>query len=621
MRQSFLLLLGMLGWCSLGLAQASPPLLHNVHNRDAVSLNGNWHYLIDPYETGYRNHRRWEPFDEYENKKASASPYWLNRKKENPSDRIEYDFEHSPSLAVPGDWNHQDDKLLYYEGTVWYERDFGFEPQPNQRYYLYFGAVNYRADVYLNGRKVGFHEGPYDPFNFDVTELLVAGTNEIIVRADNRRSADRVPGLTTDWWNFGGITRDVKLVAVPSTFIQDYHLQLDVKEPTLARGYVQLGGQLAAQQVQLRIPEINYETSVQTDARGYATLEIPAQQLLRWYPERPKRYTIEWLVGEDRLEDQIGFRTIEQNGTDLLLNGKSIFLRGISLHEENPLRRGRAYSREDAVMLMGWARELNCNMIRLAHYPHNENMARLADEIGLLLWEEVPVYWGINYTNPETYAQAESQLRSLISRDKNRASVIIWSVANETPRDDPNRLAFLERMAATVRGLDANRLVSAALDRTEDKEKRLVTVTDPFAQESDMVSVNEYIGWYGSTPARIPQMRWDLSDHNKPLFISEFGAGALYNYHGAKDEIWTEEYQAWMYDETLQMLDAIPSLRGMTPWILVDFRSPRRNLVGIQDGWNRKGVISDRGFKKQAFFILRAYYARKAKEYAYEITD
>ncbi|RMF00681.1 MAG: beta-glucuronidase, partial [Bacteroidetes bacterium] len=348
---------------------------------------------------------------------------------------------------------------------------------------------------------------------------------------------------------------------------------------------------------------------------------VPATEFKRWYPERPKRYNLIWEVGEDRLEDQIGFRTIEQRGTDLLLNGKRIFLRGISLHEENPLRMGRATSREDAVMLLGWAQELNCNMVRLAHYPHNENMTRLADELGILLWEEVPVYWGINYTNPATYTQAESQLRSLISRDKNRASVIIWSVANETPREDPNRLAFLTKMAEVARNLDPNRLVSAALDRTEDQAKKQVSITDPFAQVSDMVSVNEYIGWYGSTPERIPQMSWDLSGHNKPFFISEFGAGALYNYHGPKEEIWTEEYQAWMYEETLKMLDAIPSLRGMTPWILVDFRSPRRNLAGIQDGWNRKGLISDRGFKKQAFFLLRDYYARKAKEYAYEIED
>lgn len=601
--------------------QKPAPLLQNAYHRPSVSLNGQWHYIVDPYETGYRNHRRWEPFDEFVNTKASAAPYWANAKKTAPSQRIEYDFERSPTLEVPGDWNHQQDELLYYEGTLWYERDFSFELQPGQRYFLYFGAANYRADVYLNGQKAGYHEGGYSPFNFEVTELLKSGLNEIVVRVDNRRSAGRVPGLTTDWWNYGGITRGVKIIPVPDVFIQDYMLQLDPEQPAIARGYVQLNEAKPGQTVTISIPEAKLSRTFTTDTAGRAAIVLSAEGLKRWYPERPKRYEVVLQSGRDTLLDQIGFRTIQASGKDLLLNGQPIFLRGISLHEENPMRGGRAYSREDMALLFGWARELNCNMLRLAHYPHNEHAARLADELGLLLWEEVPVYWGINYTNPETYAQAEQQMQSLVQRDKNRASVIIWSVANETPREDPDRLSFLKSMAGAVRQLDTTRLVSAALDRTEDKQEKLVTVTDPFAAYSDMVSVNEYIGWYGSTPERIPQMRWDLSSHDKPFFISEFGAGALYNYRGAREEIWTEDYQAWMYKETLQMLDEIPSLRGMTPWILVDFRSPRRNLPNIQDGWNRKGLISEGGFKKEAFYILREYYAKKAAQYHYDIKN
>ncbi|MEN0003536.1 MAG: glycoside hydrolase family 2 TIM barrel-domain containing protein [Bacteroidota bacterium] len=595
--------------------------LQNAYLRPSVSLNGNWHYIIDPYETGYRNHRKWEPFDEFENTKASARPYWTNSKVQQPSDRIEYDFEKSPTLQVPGDWNHQAAELLYYEGTLWYERDFHFTKMPNQRYVLHFGAANYRADVYLNGQKVGFHEGPYDPFHFEITELLADGKNEIIVRVDNRRSTDRVPGLTTDWWNYGGITRDVKIVALPQTFISDYSIQLDPNNPEEVVGYVQLDGNQLEQDVQIALPEVDLSATFRTNATGKAAIRFSAKALQKWYPKRPKCYQVHLHTAQDTLVDKIGFRTIEAKGQDILLNGQSIFLRGISLHEENPFRVGRAHSLEDARLLFNWAKELNCNMVRLAHYPHNENMPRLADEMGLLLWEEIPVYWGINYANPATYEQAENQLKSLVQRDKNRASVIIWSVANETPRTDPNRLTFLQKMADAVRSMDATRLVSAALDRTEDKAKKLVRITDPFAAASDMVSVNEYIGWYGSTPERIPQMTWDVSEHDKPFFISEFGAGALYNHRGPKEQRWTEDYQDWMYRETLQMLDQIPSLRGMTPWILVDFRSPRRNLPIIQDGWNRKGLISNGGFKKQAFYTLRDYYQKKALEFDYTIDE
>lgn len=259
--------------------------------------------------------------------------------------------------------------------------------------------------------------------------------------------------------------------------------------------------------------------------------------------------------------------------------------------------------------------DLNANMARLAHNPHAEHMARAADSLGILLWEEVPVYWGIDYRDPDSYAQAVSQVRSLVERDKNRASVIVWSVANETPREDPDRLACLNRVAAEVRAIDSSRLVSAALDRSEDAAAALVTVDDPFAETVDLVSVNEYIGWYGSTPERIGEMRWDLSAHDKPLFICEFGAGALRGLRGDSLTRWSEDYQAWMYRETLGMLDAIPSLRGMTPWIIADFRSPRRNLAGVQDGWNRKGLLDERGERKLAWAVLRDYYDRKAREW------
>jgi beta-glucuronidase len=291
------------------------------------------------------------------------------------------------------------------------------------------------------------------------------------------------------------------------------------------------------------------------------------------------------------------------------------------MHEEIPTRMGRAHSREDAQLLLGWAKELNCNFVRLAHYPHNEHMVRLADEIGLLVWDEVPVYWGINYENPATYAQAKSQIRAMVERDKNRASVIVWSVANETPREDPKRLEFLNNMTATVRGIDNSRLVSAALDRTEDKAKNYIRITDPYAATSDVVSTNEYLGWYGSTPDRCRIVTWDVQEHRKPFLVSEFGADALHNYRADSLTIWTEDYQEWLYREQIDMLKKIPSWRGVTPWILADFRAPRRNLPGIQDGWNRKGLISSNGYKKRAWYVLKAFYDEMEVKWGYKVED
>ncbi|MBV6645585.1 MAG: beta galactosidase jelly roll domain-containing protein [Cyclobacteriaceae bacterium] len=597
----------------------SQPLLHNAYNRASVSLNGNWKYVIDPYETGYRNHRNWQPFDQTPSTRNSAKPYYKDKKIVNRWDRVEYDFDLADEIRVPSDWNSQDDKLLYYEGSIWYRTKFDYDLADGKRLFLYFGAANYQTDVYLNGEKVGLHRGGFDPFNFDISDKLRSTDNSLMVRVDNRRQKDRVPTRSTDWWNYGGITRQVKLIELPETYIQDYYLQLDKNNPSIIQGRIQLAGNEKSQPVTIRIPEVGISKTVETNENGYADFTISAKKIKKWYPKRPKLYDVILQCGTDETIDRIGFRTITTQGADILINGQSIFLRGISLHEENPIKRGRANSEEEARMLFGWAKELNCNFLRLAHYPHNENMPRVADELGLLLWEEIPVYWGIDYEDPVAFAQAESQLTNLVHRDKNRASVIVWSVANETPVVD-SRLGFLQNLKKIATDIDDSRFISAALERNEKEATDIIRVPDPFAADVDMLSVNEYIGWYSGLPERCGEVSWNLPA-DKPFFISEFGGGALYNYHGDSLTRWTEEYQEYLYIEQIKMLKKIPTLRGMTPWILVDFKSPRRNIPIIQDGWNRKGLISDGGFKKKAFHVLKAYYDEMEKKYDYSIKD
>ncbi len=336
--------------------------------------------------------------------------------------------------------------------------------------------------------------------------------------------------------------------------------------------------------------------------------------MLRWSPAEPKLYAVSISTGYEQVSEKIGFRNIETRGTDILLNGKPVFLRGICIHEENPMRGGRAYSPEDARLLLGWARELGCNYVRLAHYPHNENMARVADEMGIMVWEENPVYWTIQWENPETFDNAANQLTSLITRDKNRASVIIWSMANETPVSDA-RTAFLKRLVELARSLDNTRLISAAMEvhRNPDNPNDRI-VEDPFAEYTDIVNFNQYVGWYDGLPPACDNINWIIK-YNKPVMISEFGADALQGLHGDALTRWTEEYQEDLYKRTLAMLSKIPQFRGVSPWILCDFRSPRRHLPVIQDGWNRKGLIGENGTKKKAFFVLQGFYKEMELKY------
>ena len=147
----------------------------------------------------------------------------------------------------------------------------------------------------------------------------------------------------------------------------------------------------------------------------------------------------------DRLTDDVGFRTIAVRGDQILLNGKPVFLRGVSVQGEAPIRSGRAWSEADVETLLGWAKELHCNYVRLVHFPHDERATRLADKLGIIVWSEIPVYWDIDWTNPHTLEVAQQQLHEMIRRDHNKASVILWSMSNETP-NNPERTDFIRKL-------------------------------------------------------------------------------------------------------------------------------------------------------------------------------
>ena len=591
------------------IGQALP--LHNSYNRASTSLNGKWQTIVDPYENGFYNYR-YEPFENQSN--PSRGAFFMNAKAENEADLIEYNFDESQTLNVPGDWNTQTDKLYYYEGTVWYKKSFDYtKDAEDNRVFIRFEAVNYQADVYFNGTKLGQHIGGFTPFAYELTDLLKPTDNFIVVKVDNKRKKEAVPTLNTDWWNYGGITRDVNLIETPSTYIADYSIQLDPHNATHITGHITLDGDLSKnRKVTLSIPEANINQSIKVDKSGTAPFEIKADGLTYWSLSNPKLYTVQVTAGADTVTDQIGLRTIRTDGADILLNGKSIFLKGISIHEESPIRGGRGHSIEDARQLLTNARDLGCNYVRLAHYPHNEHIVRLADAMGILVWEENPVYWTIDWENPETYQNAKNQLTEVITRDKNRASVIIWSMANETPQSD-SRNAFLNDLARHARTLDPTRLISAALEQKDhNNDPSVRTIDDSFADVVDVLSFNQYIGWYDGGIEKCSRITWQINE-DKPVIISEFGAGAKYGLHGNQTARWTEEYQDHLYAETLKMINQIDQLRGLSPWILMDFRSPRRVLPGIQDDWNRKGLMSEKGEKKMAFFTLKKYYESKVE--------
>ena len=589
------IIMGVMGFAAVNAQEITQ--LGNVLNRDRISLNGDWNYIVDVQEEGYYDYR------------MNPTPwgFFLNAKPQHPEDLIEYDFDKAATMAIPSDWNTKDDRLFFYEGTVWFKKSFQYNKKPNKRAILYFGAVNYEAIAYLNGKILGIHEGGFTAFNYDVTDIINDGENFVIVKVDNKRKKENVPTQIFDWWNYGGITRDVYIVETDEVYIENYKFDLDKATKNQIYFSINLNKKSAGQSVEISIPELKIRQSFTSDRNGVIAGVLTAKNLTLWSPENPKLYNVELKLGASTLKDEIGFRTIETQGKKILLNGKPIFLRGISIHEEKTNGGGRANCTEDAKKLLSMAKELGCNFVRLAHYPHNEYMVREAEKQGILVWSEIPVYWTIDWKNAGTLLNAKRQLSDMIARDQNRANVIIWSIANETPHGN-DREKFLSQLASHARSLDSTRLISMAMEvlSAANYHNKL---QDNMNKYVDVISFNQYIGWYRDVKDA-PKMTWEIP-YDKPVIVSEFGGGAKYGYHGAVNQRWTEEFQENLYKENVAMLDKIDGLAGTTPWILKDFRSPRRVLDGIQDYYNRKGLFSDNGEKKKAFFVLKEWYEKK----------
>ncbi len=585
----------------LNYAKGQVTVISNPQNRTSISLNGKWNYVIDHYETG----------------QIGFMPIYANIKPKDKTDRVEYSFDLAQSLWVPGSWNTQKPELFYYEGSIWYRKTFHKQIiDKSKRYFVHFEGANYITTVTFNGKILGKHEGGFTPFSFEITNLIKEKDNYLIVGVSNTRAGDQIPGKVTDWFNHGGITRNVKLIEVPNTFISNCFLTLN--KATLNSktkqliGSVVLNGKKTEQKASIIIPELKINKELVIDTTGICNFTIDVKNLDLWSPESPKLYSVIVETENEKVEDKIGFRTIETKGKQILLNGNPVFLKGISLHDENPLRRDRANSIDDAKLMLGWAKEMGCNFIRLAHYPHQENILRLADEMGMMLWEELPLYWGVDWGNQKVLQKAKNQYTELINRDYNRASSIIWSIANETAPSNP-RNNFLISIAQHIRSIDSTRLLSAACKKDQAVDGHPdndYTLGDPIMKYLDVISFNEYLGWYGGLPDESRKKTYKAAVE-KPIIVSEFGGDALQGFYADSLTRWSEDYQAYLYRENLAMFNKIDGLVGMTPWILTDFMSPLRQLPNVQDGWNRKGLISEKGIKKKAFFILRDYYNKK----------
>jgi beta-glucuronidase len=569
--------------------------LINSAGRETESLNGKWFFHEDPYDTCRRAH--W--FKEIRYNDTGA---------EQP---VDWDFDAWERIDVPGTWNVQKRELYYYEGSGIYARNFRYVPQTaGERLFLCFEGAAYETSVFLNGVFIGTHDGGSTPFTVDISGTVRADReNRLIVVADARRSPFRVPMDNTDWFNYGGLYRDVYLVRTPRVYIKDWFLRL-VPDGTYSKLKLDLDVSGGGGKAVFTIPELNIKEEINL-SQGKSSFIFPVnpETLSLWSPENPKLYDffIRLLPegskqeGGDQVQDRIGFREIKTRGREILLNGRKIFLKGISVHEDHYLL-GKTTNPEIIRSAIRDLKEMNGNYLRLAHYPHDRRFAQIASEEGVLLWEEVPVYWAIAFGNKKTYWDAENQLAELILRDRNRPAVIIWSVGNENA-DTEERLDFMSGLAKTARELDETRLVSAACLINHEKLK----IEDRLSEFLDIIGINEYYGWYDPDFDKLSRIL-SASSPDKPVIITEFGGGARSGQRGTRNDLFSEDYQKNLYIKQVETFKQYPFIAGLSPWILYDFRCPRR-FNRYQEGYNRKGLIdADRKTKKLAFFVMQNFY-------------
>ena len=276
----------------------------NVESRNLTSLNGNWNAIIDPTEIG-----EWRQV-------------WLEKTPGKKTDFFEYSFQGAPELKVPGDFNSQKCELTYFEGTVWYKKQFDYTIKKGKRLFLHYGAVNYIADVYLNGKKIGTHEGGFTPFQFEITDKILTGINRIIVKVNNNRQGNGLPSYGYDWLNYGGITRGVNLIETNNTYILDYSVQLKKGSLEEIFGWVQLDGIQSEQNIKVKIPELNIVFQTKSDKNGLANIELTSNFEL-WSPQNPKLYQVLIESETDTINDIIGFRCIEVDENKTIIINKN----------------------------------------------------------------------------------------------------------------------------------------------------------------------------------------------------------------------------------------------------------------------------------------------------------
>lgn len=559
-------------------------------------------------------------------------------------------------MPVPGCWEQHPD-FLKRRGIGTYSREI-YMPQPgNLR--LEFKGVSHTADVFLDGELVAHHYNAFTPFAGIVTQVE-KGVHMLTVQVDNTFSEASALHIPNDYYTYGGITRPVAMEMVPDVYIKGIHFTPRQEEGTWkARVEVSLEN-LSSQDRQVEIagclePWRGGETgsghgtgvtegpdagasdkagkgcfriagycredwkiqgSAKVPAKGEYTLVLEGTfpEVETWSHESPRLYLLHTLLsldGEvaDDLTERVGFRTVALSGKQILVNGKKVFLKGFNRHEDYAVE-GCAISLQHMVQDMDLMQDMHVNALRTCHYPNDERFLDLCDERGIMVWEENHAR-GLSLErmqNPNFERQCEDCIREMIQNHYNHPAIVIWGILNECASDTEEGRRMYKKQYKQIKSLDATRPTTSATCR----HFRDLTLDLP-----DIVSFNQYSRWYEDcdiAERKDAEIQWirEAGGEGKPIIVSEFGAAAVYGYRDRTCCKWSEEYQAQLLRDSLEVYMQDPDISGVFIWQYSDCR------VCEEDNWfatrarshNNKGVVDEYRRPKMAYDVVKELFGK-----------
>ncbi|ELZ24167.1 beta-galactosidase [Halosimplex carlsbadense 2-9-1] len=546
------------------------------------TLDGQWEFLTDPGNEGYE------------------ADYGES-----------FPTEEADRLSVPSSWNaHRE--YADYVGPAWYRRTFETRAEGSQLFT--FHGVARDATVYLDGEEIASHEGSYTPFT-GLARNLDAGEHELVVRADNTRREATLPHDDADWFPHGGIHREVVVERVPDVYVRNLAVDYDLygDEATVAAEVTlhNVGPRPAEPDLTVSVGDASVTDSVEVDGMdaATATLALDVEDVDRWTPDDPMLYDVEArLHGEraereggafvDDLRDRIGFRTVSTGGREILVNGEPVDIAGVNRHEDHP-EWGSAQPLRVQERDLDLIRRAGCNAVRCSHYPNHPRFLDLCDEAGVLVVEEIPLWQVDESTMVSTQERAQRTLLEAIERDRHHPSIFAWSLSNECANDEATVVEGTRKLKWTADGVDGSRLITVASNSDWEGE------TDGVFEFCDFLSVNAYWGWYrdGDWGEFLDGIEADYGE--KPIVVTEFGAGAVPGDRTHEGRKWSESYQADLLADCVDLFRERESVAGFTVWQFCDTLTDPDRAMTRPRTRNNKGVLDEYRRPKEAYRVLR----------------